>query len=226
MKTELSQFLKILPRKFRDVKIIHGRQVWYGEYKYKLVLRMVLNASYQYHYSLGRDNSILLYDILKKINTKNIRSRAEYVSYSFFFKTEDDVKKYSKKFTKLKGVRAAKFYVTDESVKKNVILCKNIPFGKFKYKAIFRSKNIEDSVGFLKWIDNLGKDGKIAPYYITEAVRHNFLVGIRTGNYIYITEGEYLSLLQLRIGHLLRCVKEYVVMQNINNEVSNEPPTC
>lgn len=98
----------------------------------------------------------------------------------------------------------------------NNIICKKLPYDKFRYKINIRGK-VESQDGFADWIKNYNGDLKAS---------EKLLTGIRRGYYysdnkfLYSTNSEMMLLLQMFLGNSIKDIQEYITEAELDEQQS------
>lgn len=153
-----------------------------------------------------------------QIESKIPKLRSEGQTFSVFFsdrETLDQIKKSMQKWiTKIYAPENEDQFKFFETHNANKVLCKELPYKKFKYK-ISLTTNVPSNIRerFDQWSTNYGSDLGISKS------TQSWLEGTNRYCYhpfIYVTDSKLLSMILLYLGNNIKTVEEYIVKDNIN----------
>ena len=169
------------------------------------------------HYRSMIDDDLLkkyLRKMLPYIENPNIKKRNEGSYISYFFEDKELFKEFQKAakhwLCSVTEPENPEFFDKIASSRHNTKLCKELPFGKYRYKIVLRY-NVDHTTkaNFLSWINKY--EGKVRPSPSTK----NWLKAEKNvyiqDPYVYLADDSMLSLSGLFLGNGIRRIDEYVV---------------
>lgn len=99
----------------------------------------------------------------------------------------------------------------------NSIICKNLPYGKYRYKINLRGEVVRQQ-NFPEWIENYNGELK-ASGNLLEGIKRGYYYS--DGKFLYSTSSEMMLLLQMYLGDTIRSIQEYITEAELDEQQTN-----
>lgn len=206
--------------------ITEAKKLWWRKYAFKLRIR--INED---HPRWNRSNSIVADIRRTAAEFDDVKTRYEWYSLYAYFRSEEDLQRFLGKMEDYNDrhqvVSSKPVYITEleyypvpltEDSERNIVVCNNLPFKKYRFKVFIDHREIDDVKHFVDYFESQCKDGK-EPFRFTgewqNAIRRGrFWYGSRP--YLYVEDEKQMTILGFYAAQSVKKIDEYRTKNELN----------